>query len=333
MENTLLSIRIGHQRILDHLILGTAQTCEKNMHLEYASLVPVVSETWDSLCDALLEREIHGAFLPIPMAADLFDAGIDICLLMFVHRSGRLFLQSRTPTTLASLQNSSILLSSEYSVDNMVLHRFFASADFHFDKFQDPDAPGFARQPDVIQEIVPDSIMLQMMTLDEKQDIAGCVMCQPFASRCMDQGLAKMLCTTDDLWQNHPCCGFVLYKDVLERHPLAIEEVLSVFCESAWQLYQLQHGEYSPEIASAAAKFLNQDIPKIQEFLSSSKINFRPDRLIPEQKALDVIVSYMSREIKILPEHTNMDGFIIPEPLNNALKNLRRPIEDLEPGY
>ncbi len=328
----MLSIRIGHQRILDHLILGAAQTCEKDMHLEHASLVPVVSETWDSLCDALLERKIHGAFLPIPMAMDLFDAGIDICLLMFVHRSGRLFLQSRTPTTLASLKNTSILLSSEYSVDNMVLHRFFASANFHFDKFQDPDAPEFVRQPDVIQEIVPDSIMLQMMSLDEKQDIAGCVMCQPFASRCMDQGMAKMLCATDDLWQDHPCCGFVLYKDVLEEHPLAVEEILSVFCESAWQLHRLQTNEYEPKIALAAAEFLHQDIQNIHEFLSSSKINFRPDKLVPEQKALDIILTYMSREMKILPEHTNMDGFIIPEPLNNALKKLPGYMEGSETG-
>ncbi len=315
----MLSVRIGHQKILDHLILGAAPLCEKDMQLEHASIVPVVSETWNALCDDLLERNIHGAFLPIPMAVDMFDAGIDICLLMLAHRSGRIFLQSRTPTTLASLQNKSILLSSEYSVDNMVLHRFFASADFHFDKFQ-PDAPEFVRQPNVIQEIVPCSVMLQMMEIDEKQDIAGCIMCQPFASECMDHGMASMLCTTDDLWQDHPCCGFVLHKDVLEEYPLAVEEILSVFCESAWQLHQLQTDEYSPEIASAAGEFLNQDVQKIHEFLSSSKINFSPDRLIPEQKALEVIVSYMSREMKLLPERTNMDGFLITEPLKNILE-------------
>ncbi len=329
----MLSIRIGHQRILDHLILGAAPLCEKDMRLKHASLVPVASETWDALCDSLLERNIHGAFLPIPMAMDLFDAGIDICLLMFVHRSGRLFLQSRTPTTLASLKNTSILLSSEYSVDNMVLHRFFASANFYFGKYQDPNAPEFVRQPDVIQEIVPYSVMLQMMSMDEQQDISGCVMCQPFASRCMDNGMAKMLCTTDDLWQDHPCCGFVLYKDVLDEHPLAVEEILSLFCESAWQLHRLKTHEYETEIALAAAEFLNQDVQNIHEFLSSSKINFRPDKLIPEQKALDIILSYMSQEMKILPEHTNMDGFIIQEPLNNVLKNVPRYIEGAESGY
>ncbi len=191
MEEHLFSLRVGHQRILDHLILGVSSFFQKEKPLKNSCVESVCLDTWDCICDALLEKSIQGAFLPIPMAIDLFDSGIDIVLLMFTNISGSLFLRSKSHTSIDSFRDKIILMSSEYSVENMLIHRFLTTAKLDFENIGPPlSGGGLSRESfssgSVFREIVPSTIMDEMIGRDENQDIAGCILSEPFASKSLE---------------------------------------------------------------------------------------------------------------------------------------------------
>ncbi len=327
MEEQLFSLRVGHQRILDHLLLGVAPFFQQENSMKQSCMEPVCMDTWDCICDALLEKEIQGAFLPIPMAIDLFDAGIDISLLMFVHTSGSLFLRSKFCNTIHSLEDKILLMASEFGVDNMLLHRFLATANFCFENNAQYAEPQEMQQDSlpsgrVFREIVPHGIMNEMIERDEDQDIAGCILCEPFASQCMENGKTKLLCTSDELWQNHPCCGFVVYKDILDSYPAEVENILSLFYDSALGLHEIQEESISCPVVNAAADFLGREPEEVKKIIFGSKIHFHPEQLIPQKAPIDLMVDYMSKQMGLLPKNTNIDGFIDAGPLIRVLEGL-----------
>src|SRR3989339_1733229 len=112
-------IRIGHLKICDHLILGVA-----HLHLEHQSgilsrsiLEPVVMNAWQPVSESLLNQDIDGAFIPAPLAMDLFTSGLDIRLLMFTHRSGSVILKSRISgiKSMAEFKGKTVLVPAELS--------------------------------------------------------------------------------------------------------------------------------------------------------------------------------------------------------------------------
>ncbi len=88
-------IRIGHLKIVGHLILGITSLCIKNdtERLSAGTLETFAMNSWEQLTDSLVSGETNGAFMPAPLAMDLFSKGVDIKILMFTHRSGSLIVK------------------------------------------------------------------------------------------------------------------------------------------------------------------------------------------------------------------------------------------------
>lgn len=311
--------RIGHMKIIDHLILGVADHYLKNnlsslssSHLETASM-----NTWNQVRGALSAGEINAAFLPVPIAMDLFSKDLDIKILMFVHRSGSMILKSNMAgiKSLSDFQGKTVLVPSELSIQNMLIHRLLSSAGLILGRHDNSLSH-------VYMEEAPPYLMSEMISLDKDRDIAGFSVAQPFASISVEKGLSKNLCPTSSLWKDHPCCVFVLKNSIIQDHPESVQELIALFLKIAQDI-ENREDDTTLEIASS---FIQEKPELIRKMLFQTQISFAPDLLVPDIKILGMIQNYMTDTMNILKNKIDLSDIIDSRFTENII--LETTIED-----
>lgn len=296
-------IRIGHLKIFDHLILGVA-----HLHLEQGSgtlsrsiLDPVVMNAWQPVSESLLNKDIDGAFIPAPLAMDLFASGLDIRLLMFTHRAGSVILKSKSSgiKTLDGFKGKIVLVPAEFSIQNMFLHRLLSSAGLSFGSHDQ-------KSVDVVREIVPSYLMADMAAADTDQDIAGFAVEEPFGSAAEEKGLARKICTTGSLWKNHPGSVFVLKRSFIENYPEAVKEIISLFVRTAGWIEENKN----EALLSLAQVFLGQDREMIRPILFKTDLTYDIPLLVPDPDALNIIHEYMSGAMGVMAAGIDVNHLI-----------------------
>ncbi len=286
-------IRIGHLKTFDHLILGIADLHLKKQSrtLSRSTLEPVAMNAWHPVCESLLNEEIEGAFIPAPLAMDLFASGLDIRLLMFTHRSGSVILKSKLSgiKSMAGFKGKTVLVPSELSIQNMLLHRLLSSAGLSFGTHDHVTV-------DVVREVVPSCLMAEMTAHDDDHDIAGFALEEPFGSEAQKKGLATMLCTTGSLWKNHPGSVFVLRTSFLEKHPEAVKELISLFVQTARFIEENKNDG----LLSLAQLFLGQDKDIVRHILFETDLTYDTNLLIPDPEVLNIIQDYMAGPMGVM---------------------------------
>ena len=303
-------IRIGHLKIFEHLILGIADLHLKNQvrTLKASTLEPVAMNAWHQVCESLLAGEIDGAFLPAPLAMDLFASGLDIRLLMFTHRSGSVILKNKLSgvKTIADFKDKTVLVPAELSIQNMFLHRLLSSAGLKFGTHDNTAV-------DVVRETAPSYLMAEMAGCDDDQDIAGFAVEEPFAREAEIKGIATKICTTGSLWKNHPGSVFVLRASFIENYPETVKEIVSLFIETA----QFIEENKNDVLISLARIFLKQDKDIIQDILCKTDLTYDKALLVPDFESLNIIQGYMSGTMGILNSTIDLNrlidrSFILP---------------------
>ncbi|MFH2091861.1 MAG: ABC transporter substrate-binding protein [Pseudomonadota bacterium] len=305
-------IRIGHLKIIDHLILGISDLCLKDAAVKHSAinLETHAMRSWDQVADSLISKQIDGAFIPAPIAMNLFAQGLDIRILMFVHRSGSLIVKSTRSQikTIADFKNKTILVPSELSIQNMLLHRLLASAGLALGTHGHGNV-------DVFREVVPPWIMTEMLAHDQDNDIGGYAVAEPYASHGIRQGVAKKLCTSASLWKNHPCCVFVLKQSFIQDNPRLVQELISLFVQTGHQI----ENNNNDQIMNMAETFLESDQAMIRNMLMQTDICFNPDLLIPDMDALDIIQNYMADTMKVLNTKIDISRLVDPSFISNPI--------------
>lgn len=307
MGNHFPDICIGHLKIVDHLILGMAAANHPVADEQLPwRLVPVPMNTWDEICDKLGDESIHGAFIPTPLALELFASGMDIRFLMFVHRSGSLMVKNRKANirTLADFTGKPVLVPSWFSIQAMLLHKLLGASGLVLGPHDEPGS-------DVPLETVPPYLMPEILAaendMDENGPAAGGFMApEPFGSLAVTRGQADIVCTSDSLWKNHPCCGFVVTRPFLKTSPQIIKDMVHLFFTAA----RLLADKTIFDQAAFGAGFLAQDQALVQTALARSKIDFAPEKLMPDAAAIDMMQSYMVDAMGIMPQKIDLDIFV-----------------------
>jgi len=296
-------IRIGHLKIIDHLLLGLASP-------DCSAIEPIAMNSWEQLTEALISKKIDGAFIPAPIAMHLFASGLNIRLLMFVHRAGSIIVKKAHPTllTLTDFAAKTVLVPSEMSIQNMLLHRLLSSRGVALGAHDDPDA-------DVAYEAVPPGLMNEMMASDTDHDIAGCAMPDPFATTAICDGLAQRICTTDKLWKTHPCCTFVVAHPLLQQQAAPLAQIVNAFVRTAKTL-ELPLEE---KFAVQAQSFLDISRTILDQSLNKCAIRFDPDLLVPDMAALKTIAAYLKEPMGLLPHEIQLDKLVDSSLIQNAL--------------
>ena len=309
-EQQLPCIRIGHLRVVDHLIIGMSNSrlTSDSADLKHLNFESVCLNSWAQVCDGLITGNLNGAFITLPMAMALFSQGLDLKLIMLTHRSGSLLVTNTRAeiNNIASLRNKSILVPAKLSVQHMLLHHLLSNAGLELGGMEEPQAQ-------VIREDINPSVMPEMLAMDKDNDIGGFIAPDPFATAAIGRGDAQKFCATDSLWQNHPCCGFVLHQSCIDNYPEATDELTMHFMESATYLTKVT----SQDVLDCAADFLSQerDIAKIS--LIESKVNFTPSSLIPDIDMLVRIQSYMADTMGILTPILDLNTFLDEDRIAN----------------
>jgi NitT/TauT family transport system substrate-binding protein len=296
-------IRIGHLKIVDHLILGIADLLmeTKEISLTHSSLETFAMNSWESVCDGLTDGQLNGAFLPAPMAMELFSQGLDIKLLMLTHRAGSIIVKSRASgmNNRNEFKGKTFLVPSELCLQNMFLHRILSSLKLKFSTHDSVDA-------DVTREVVSPFIMPEMLENDSDNDIAGFAVAEPFGSQAILGGKGALLCTSQSLWKDHPCCVFVLKQAFIEKNPAAVEEIVSTFT----QIAQFIEDNKSHQVIQMAQSFLSQTEKVTQNALLKTGIKFDPELLIPDIDALNTIQDYMKDTMDVLKNKIEMTDLV-----------------------
>jgi len=298
-------IRIGHLKIIDHLILGLAglQMEKDGTAFRAYSLKPAAMHTWDQICDGLTGGELNGAFITAPLAMDLFAAGLDIRILMFTHRSGSVFVKKKDAgiNSLVDFKGKTVLVPTQLCVQNMLLHKFLSSAGLSIGSHNNPDA-------DVVCEAANPLLMTEMLMNDSDNDIAGFIASEPFGRDAVFNGIAANICPSEQMWHNHPCSAFVLKSSVIQDHPDAVKEIIRLFVRTG----RFIENTKDDEVLSWAQHFLCQKKEVVRHVLLETGVCFEPSLLIPDRGSLDIIKDYMARTMGILNPEIDMNLLIEP---------------------
>lgn len=318
-----LNIRIGHLKIIDHLILGHCvfrlQSMGKPLH--HSTLENVPMNSWEQICEGLRQGDLHGAFMTAPLAMDLFAAGLDISFLMFVHRSGSLMVKSRDARikNLVDLKGKSILIPHNLSVQHLLLHRLLSAAGLNLSPQDSP----LADPKKILSESTSPFLMPQMLGNDKDHDIGAYIVPEPYGSQAVTQKFADRLCTSDSLWKDHPCCGFVVQKSLETSHGKALEELVGHFFQSAHILdTQIQPLSIDGNILDFAQNFLGQEKKVVRQALLNSKICYSPQKLLPDRGKLDIIQTYMTDTMGVMSQTIDLDAFVNPALAKKAVSEI-----------
>lgn len=315
-----LNIRVGHLKIIDHLILGYSvfRLQSNGDPLHHSTLENIPMNSWEQICDGLRKGDIHGAFITAPLAMDLFAAGLDISMLMFVHRAGSLMVRNRRARikSLVDLQGKTILIPSNLSVQHLLLHKLLTAAGFSLKSC----SPFKSDPKNITTESVSPFLMPQMLKHDQDLDIAAYMVPEPYGSQAIAERVADKFCTSDSLWKNHPCCGFVIRNDLELSQGNAVEELVRHFFQSATALdTQLLGNRLDEPTLNFAKGFLGQEQGIVKEALLNSGISFTPSKLFPDKEALDIIQTYMTDTMGVMPQTIDLDAFL---KLSHATKSI-----------
>ncbi len=318
-----LNIRIGHLKIIDHLILGYSvfRLQSTGAPLRNSTLENVPMNSWEQICEGLRQGDLHGAFITAPLAMDLFAAGLDISFLMFVHRSGSLMVKSREARTksLVDLKGKSILIPHNLSVQHLLLHKLLTAAGLNLS----PQNSLLTEPKKILVESTSPFLMPQMLENDRDHDIGACIVPEPYGSQVITKKFADKLCTSDSLWKDHPCCGFVVQKNLETSHGKALEELVGHFFQSAHILdNRIPAPSLENKTLDFAQDFLGQERKVIQQALLNSGIHYSPQKLLPDREKLNIIQTYMTETMGVMSQTIDLDAFVNPAYAKKAVSEI-----------
>lgn len=319
MKGKKLTIRMGHLKIVDHLILGISLYRLQTQAMDHASLENIPKNSWEQIKQGLKQGELQAGFLPVPLAMELFSAGLDIRFLMFSHRSGSLMVTNKhTPLKrLTDLREKTILIPHGLSVQHMLIHKLLSSAglDFNLPSQANVHAPGKQARAEGASPV----LMASMLEADEDRVIGACMAVEPYGTLAVSQGFARRFCTSDSLWKDHPGCGLVVQADLVSSHGKALEELILHLFQSA----RLLHTQKNEKILGWAQEFLDQEPGIVRQALYHNALNFDPEKLVPDKGKLEIIQNYMTQTMGVMTQTIDVEAFINPAFALKAVGEIR----------
>ncbi|MCL4294711.1 MAG: chemotaxis protein CheW [Anaerolineae bacterium] len=237
-----LLLKVSHIQITDHLALGvlkhliTTGKCEP----QYFELETVCMPSWNPVQQTLEKGEVDAAFILAPIAMDLFGFGVPIKLVLLAHKNGSIFVRKRSEDNGKSLaeffRNKTFYLPHELSIHHMISHMFLRGLGLR---------PGFRGQGDfdTFFEVVPPINMPEYLA--KNPDAGGYLVAEPLGTKAIAEGIADLMFLSGEFWENHPCCVVALRDEIVQQHPEAVQEFVSMLVQAG------QFIEQRPETAAA----------------------------------------------------------------------------------
>ncbi|MBF0200273.1 MAG: ABC transporter substrate-binding protein [Desulfamplus sp.] len=276
-------IKIGYLKILDHLMMGLGCVSGHNhpfsMETWPRGIEAVPFNSWTGMENAIYDGSIHGGFLPLPQAMEMFISGFSIKLILFDSRPGTMVVSNKASGTVRPLdfKGKTVLISSLLSVYHLLVYRFMGLAGLK---------TGIENRgpADVFIEVAPPFMIPEMLGCDLDGDIGGCMVEEPFASRIIRGGYGNKMCLSSMLWPDHPHTALIMGDDVIKNNVSLIKELVAWLVVSSRIMFK-----NSPGLKRGRQK----------------EISLRPD-----MKILGTINDLMVTEMGMLETRIPMDEFV-----------------------
>ena len=271
------TLRVGYLPIVDHLILGI--TKNRQGTLQDVELELEKKLGWNEIGDDLKAGKIDLAFMLIPYAMDVYYSEKNIKLLLLSHRDGSIIVTNKRAnvTSLQDFRHKTVLIPYQASMHHILLHKHFASAGI---------TVGIGN--DVMTEVVAPGQIPQLIEYDEDGYIAGYIVAEPFGTQVVNSGIGSIINISKDLMPGHPCCAVVARDEIVEKHPEAIQELITAFVEAGDSVY----GKLD-ESVKIAMDFLGQTEGVIRTILEDPKKRVSYDQLMPKVAELEYMQDYL----------------------------------------
>lgn len=192
--------------------------------LENLFLESVAMNSWNLVLEGLRNKNIDGAFIPVPAAIKLVAAGTNIRFLLLGPRSSSWLIKSCAAgiRSFKDFMGHTIFVPHELSMETLLVHRLMASGGLRF---------GRDISADVVFEPMAASMMIEALGHDKEGRIGGFIAEEPFGSIAVKAGTGKRFCESETLWPGHPQSVFVLKGFLVESFPDAVSELLRLLVQ------------------------------------------------------------------------------------------------------
>ena len=292
------TIKIGHLKITDHLILGITKykLLKEAETFQYSNIEAVPMTGWDYLGDALKEGNLDGAFILAPYAMELFHSGMKIKLLLITHKNGSVIISNKKLgiKKVEDFKGKTILIPFHLSVHMMLLDRLLRSKGLD---------TGVGK--DVALEVIAPAQIPEVMSWDESGDIGGFIVAEPYGSQVVKDGYGEVFAYSKDLWKDHPCCVFVLKDDIINKYPDAVQELCNSLVKSGLLAAQ------KPDVVSKiGAAFLDQPAELVEKILTDPPDRVKTTELMPILDDFNTIQEYLTKTKSAMSGKIDIEKFV-----------------------
>ncbi|WP_054740114.1 ABC transporter substrate-binding protein [Cellulosilyticum ruminicola] len=168
--------------------------------------------SWPELLDALNTGRVDGASVLIELAMKSKAQGIGIKAVALGHRDGNVIVVNKNINTMADLKGKTFAIPHRQSSHNILLNEALALNNMSLDDIK-------------ITELSP----AEMPSALVSKQIDGYCVAEPFGARAVALDVAKVLYTSEELWEDSLCCGLVLTDTFIDEKPELAKEFVASY--------------------------------------------------------------------------------------------------------
>ena len=157
--------------------------------------------SWPELLDALNSGKVDGASVLIELAMKSKAEGVGIKAVALGHKDGNVLIVSNEVKDGADLKGRTIAIPHRQSSHNILVNDALAKNGLTIDDIN-------------VVELAPTEMPSALVT----GTIDGYCVAEPFGAVGVSTGKAKVLYTSEELWEDSICCALVLTDDFIDKH-------------------------------------------------------------------------------------------------------------------
>jgi len=190
----------------------------------------------------------------VPATLFKINFGVNITIVAAANREGSALVVSPAINSISDLNGTKIATPGENTVQRYLLS--LIERDHGITTVHSPMSPPSAMEPAL-----------------QSGAISGFIGWEPFPAKSINDGVGKILLTSNDIWPEHPCCVLVVSGSFLKTHPDIVQTIVNTHVSAT--NFILQNPE---ESANIGAKYTGQANTVVQNALTRTIFDHYPDK-------------------------------------------------------
>ncbi len=247
---------------------------------------------WPTVKEALISKEIGGAFILAPMAMQLVADGVPIKVVYLGHRDGTAIVVGANSTIrdFKDLRGKTVAIPSRYANQNILMHRMMRENGMPFDSIE-------------LREVPPPEHPTALLA----GSIDGYIVGEPFAAKAELDGFGRVLYQAGDLWPDFISCVLVVRQDLIDDEPELVRELVEGIAKSGkWLDKSLENRMDAAEVT--AERYYFQPPELLKHVLSKPPNRVKYTRLAPLKPEFDEIME-LALEIGVLTRRVEFEEY------------------------